>query len=124
MRACLLGADGLSVSNQHASPRALARAVGITGSCCRRSRSVGFLCAPNWHERAIAPACMQAGGVVTSPNDTRRAIQSFASGLPLPAPAAGGACDPSVLSSVRYGYNTISTCSYSLTAIELENFCV
>ena len=91
------------------------------GLCCRCSRP----CGANRDMRMLcACPCVQAGGLVTSPNDTRRAIQSIASGLPVPAPAVGGACDATVMSSVRYGYNTTSSCSYSLTATQLENFCV
>ncbi|GFR41010.1 hypothetical protein Agub_g1677, partial [Astrephomene gubernaculifera] len=54
---------------------------------------------------------------------TKSAISRMVSGLPLPAPGPGGACSPAALQTVKYGVNTSSTCSVSLNATQLMDFC-
>ncbi|PNH04623.1 4-alpha-glucanotransferase DPE1, chloroplastic/amyloplastic [Tetrabaena socialis] len=53
----------------------------------------------------------------------KQAISRMVGGVPVAAPGVGGACSPTALSFVKYGANTTSTCSVSLTASQLKDFC-
>ncbi|KAG2442590.1 hypothetical protein HXX76_002675 [Chlamydomonas incerta] len=55
--------------------------------------------------------------------DTKQAISRFIEGMPIPVPGHAGACEPTSIGNVAYGSNITSTCSISLTANQLRDFC-
>lgn len=54
----------------------------------------------------------------------KQAIQLKADGLTLSGPGTGGDCDTSMSIQVLFGQDTLTSCSISLTAAELETMCV
>lgn len=51
------------------------------------------------------------------------AIRRLVAGLPVPTPGPGGECSATSFSAVSFGANFTSSCSVSLTAVQLEDFC-
>ncbi|GLI69062.1 hypothetical protein VaNZ11_013605 [Volvox africanus] len=52
------------------------------------------------------------------------AIQRLVSGMPVPTPGPNGLCNATSFETVKYGVNFTSSCSVSLTKLELKDFCI
>lgn len=59
----------------------------------------------------------------TSTAITKIAIERLTMGLPMFVPGAQGACSPTSLEGVPYGYDAVSQCALSLTANDLRDYC-
>ncbi|GIL73092.1 hypothetical protein Vretimale_4708 [Volvox reticuliferus] len=64
-----------------------------------------------------------AGTQVTDPSGAV-AIQRLVSGMPVPTPGPNGLCNATSFGTVKYGVNFTSSCSISLTALQLKEFCI
>ncbi|PNW85332.1 hypothetical protein CHLRE_03g181450v5 [Chlamydomonas reinhardtii] len=64
-----------------------------------------------------------ASTVDATTGDTKQAVSRFVEGMPIPVPGHAGACEPTSIGNVAYGANITSTCSISLTANQLRDFC-
>ncbi|KAK3258805.1 hypothetical protein CYMTET_32166, partial [Cymbomonas tetramitiformis] len=66
-----------------------------------------------------------AGTLASDPDVTssKQAISRHIAGLPMPAPTTAGMCGVNSRESVKFGMNTLSTCTIPLTLPGLEQFC-